>query len=638
MDAILESSRLVCSITGIDEIARRIVTVVQELSQADMVRLMLADDDGEYLVSYAEDGIVVPHPNAAHLRIGEGIAGWVAQSGQPLHLINPASDPRYRGHPGLTHATLLAVPIQMRERTLGVLALAYYTRAEPFSPEIVQAVEVFACHAAIAIDNASRVALVSANAQLCAQEQKSRDLSATLSQLAAACNARVSQDSLLEFILEQLERFVNYDSTAVFLYQDEHYARMLAGRGFHFQNLNVVMGLHTARAEPRRAHPGGSQLDVILYVGPGSINWPLRWSPRAYYVPDVQEIPGWQNVPDSERIRAWIWVPLLVNGQTIGMLTIDKWTPAAFSEEDIVIAQMFADHVAVAIHNAQLLREAQIRASQLQVLHRLSARLGSIRQADALSDEVARLLYETFGYYQVLVGVLENGQISHLAAYGLVNSVALLDALEEPPIMEGLIKHAVVHGETRLSNTTSNDPEYQVHPLLVDTAAELVVPIKHDDEVLGIIDIRSNRSGEFSQNDIYLCEVLAGQTAVALENIRRYSELRRTQEHLINSERLRALGELSSGVAHDFNNLLASILGHTQLLLGEEQPAATREGLHIIERASLDGAAIVRRLQHFAQTHRSAIGEIVDLNQIVEEVLAITRPRWRDLRDRKSVV
>jgi signal transduction histidine kinase len=110
--------------------------------------------------------------------------------------------------------------------------------------------------------------------------------------------------------------------------------------------------------------------------------------------------------------------------------------------------------------------------------------------------------------------------------------------------------------------------------------------------------------------------------AVAVANIRRYEELRSTQELLLYSKRLRALGELSSGIAHDFNNLLASILGHAQLLIGETSEPAVAEGLRIIERAAHDGAATVRRLQNFAQTNRSLPTEevlIADLQQRAEQ-------------------
>jgi nitrogen-specific signal transduction histidine kinase len=130
---------------------------------------------------------------------------------------------------------------------------------------------------------------------------------------------------------------------------------------------------------------------------------------------------------------------------------------------------------------------------------------------------------------------------------------------------------------------------------------------------------------------------MAHLIGVTITNLAHDAELQRVREQLIERDRLRALGELSSGVAHDFNNLLASILGHVQLLLEETDDPHLEEGLRAIELAALDGTATVRRLQGFAQTSRSTPDSAVDLNRVVEESLALTRPRWRDEAQSRGV-
>ncbi|NTW02877.1 MAG: GAF domain-containing protein [Oscillochloris sp.] len=356
----------------------------------------------------------------------------------------------------------------------------------------------------------------------------------------------------------------------------------------------------------------------------------MQHNRHAAYISDVRQINDWQEVPDSDIIRSWIGVPLVVNDLVIGVLTIDKWTPDAFSEADVQVAQMFGDHLAVAINNARLLREAQTRASQIQVLHQFSNGLSAISDAILLLNDVAALLHRTFGYYQVVISLLEGDSLAIKAAHGIVNDVAEFGEYQISHIQNGLNGWVARHGETLLVNDVAQDSRYTSIPALVDTRSELIVAIKHGSTILGIIDIEGNISGNFNQSDVYLVESLAGQVAVTLANIRRYEELRCTQEQLLHSERLRALGELASGIAHDFNNLLTSILGHTQLMLSESDNPGITEGLRIIERAARDGAATVLRLQNFAQTNRSLPAEEVYIDDIVIESLAITRPRWRD--------
>src|SRR5207245_915178 len=85
-----------------------------------------------------------------------------------------------------------------------------------------------------------------------------------------------------------------------------------------------------------------------------------------------------------------------------------------------------------------------------------------------------------------------------------------------------------------------------------------------------------------------------------------------------------------SGVAHDFNNLLASILWRAQLTLQQVSQPQLRQWLQVIERAALDGAQTVRRLQEFTRIRRDQPFVAVDLNEVVREALEITQARWRE--------
>jgi signal transduction histidine kinase len=101
-------------------------------------------------------------------------------------------------------------------------------------------------------------------------------------------------------------------------------------------------------------------------------------------------------------------------------------------------------------------------------------------------------------------------------------------------------------------------------------------------------------------------------------------------DHLVWTEKLRALGEMAAGVAHDFNNLLAIIVGRAELLLRRAEEPELARGLGTIHQAALDGAQTVRRIQEFTRTRRTRPFRRVDLLDIVREVAEMTRPRWKD--------
>jgi signal transduction histidine kinase len=109
---------------------------------------------------------------------------------------------------------------------------------------------------------------------------------------------------------------------------------------------------------------------------------------------------------------------------------------------------------------------------------------------------------------------------------------------------------------------------------------------------------------------------------------------------LIQSEKLRALGNLASGVAHDFNNILAAILGRTQLLLRKVQDPDLLKWLKVIEQLANDGAETVERLQKFARIHRARSEkdfQKLDINEMVQEVIDVTRPKWKDEAELKGI-
>lgn len=122
--------------------------------------------------------------------------------------------------------------------------------------------------------------------------------------------------------------------------------------------------------------------------------------------------------------------------------------------------------------------------------------------------------------------------------------------------------------------------------------------------------------------------------AVGVEFIMRdVSERKRIEEQLIQSEKLRVMGQLASGVAHDFNNALAIILGNTELLVRQVDtlsPKQIKKQLKVVEIAAIDAAETVRRIQEFTRIRADKEFSKVDINEIVEEVREMSKPRWKD--------
>lgn len=110
---------------------------------------------------------------------------------------------------------------------------------------------------------------------------------------------------------------------------------------------------------------------------------------------------------------------------------------------------------------------------------------------------------------------------------------------------------------------------------------------------------------------------------------RAYQELKETQAQLVQSEKLRAVGEIASGVAHDFNNTLGIILGNLQLLVRSVDDENVLTRLQTVERAALDGVDTVRRIQEFTKTNPEARPSLLDLSELAAEAVEMMRPAWQ---------
>ena len=110
------------------------------------------------------------------------------------------------------------------------------------------------------------------------------------------------------------------------------------------------------------------------------------------------------------------------------------------------------------------------------------------------------------------------------------------------------------------------------------------------------------------------------------------AELRMAQDQLIQQERIRALGQMACGVAHDLNNSLSPVLGYVELLSNDSRlPKDVREKLAHIYAGAGDATAVVERLQQFYRQEENVFyTEDVKLKELIEQIPALTQPKWRD--------
>ena len=213
------------------------------------------------------------------------------------------------------------------------------------------------------------------------------------------------------------------------------------------------------------------------------------------------------------------------------------------------------------------------------------------------------------------------------------------------PVGQGVTGNVVLTGKGEIVNSALDDPRsVQVPGTPVEQSALLCVPLWVREKVAGAITLTLTGERAFHDEDLELATLFAGQCSAAISNARLYEEIRRAyhelreaQSQLVQSAKLNALGEMAGGVAHDFNNILAAILGRTQLLLQDASDADVHSQLEVIERAALDGAQAVRRVQEFTRLRQDEHFEPLDVQEVLQGVLELTRSAWEAESKRRGI-
>ena len=176
----------------------------------------------------------------------------------------------------------------------------------------------------------------------------------------------------------------------------------------------------------------------------------------------------------------------------------------------------------------------------------------------------------------------------------------------------------------------------------------VIAPLIVESQVFGVLVCARRRDQAFSSGECEFLKQLSEHVALATHQARlygalqqAYDDLRQTQNTVMQQERLRALGQMASGIAHDINNAISPVSLYTESLLEREPGLSERARgyLTTIQRAIEDVARTVARMREFYREREAQLTlERVDLNRAVRQVVELTQPRWSDLPQQRGAM
>jgi GAF domain-containing protein len=230
--------------------------------------------------------------------------------------------------------------------------------------------------------------------------------------------------------------------------------------------------------------------------------------------------------------KSWLGIPLMVAGEVIGVLTVqDQEHEHSFDQDDLRLFSTLASQIAGAIHSARILEESKRRAIQLQTASEIARDTSGTLERDELLRKAINLVRERYNFYHASVFLLDSS-----GEYAIVRESTgeagrqMIAAGHKLQVgSQSVIGHVTETGQPLVVNDVTKDPTHRFNPLLPDTHAELGIPLKVGNQVLGALDVQSTTPYAFSPDDIEVLEILADQLAVAVANANLFAE---TQEHL----------------------------------------------------------------------------------------------------------
>ena len=176
----------------------------------------------------------------------------------------------------------------------------------------------------------------------------------------------------------------------------------------------------------------------------------------------------------------------------------------------------------------------------------------------------------------------------------------------------------------------------------------VIAPLIVENQVFGVLVCARRKQEAFSSGECEFLKQLSEHVALASHQARlygalqqAYDDLRQSQHTVMQQERLRALGQMASGIAHDINNAISPVSLYTESLLEREPNLSERARgyLTTIQRAIEDVARTVARMREFYREREAQLTlERVDLGRAVRQVVELTRPRWSDLPQQRGVM
>lgn len=402
--------------------------------------------------------------------------------------------------PGSGRDTLVVPLLGPGGQVQGILAVGEPRDESVPGDPTIEALEVFAAQAAVAVENA----------RLLEALQRRLDTLSVFNDLSRSVARKLELDEVLQTVVEATARLVDCTGSVVFLQGVE--AGPYVARAAHGHDLRVLQQLTFAVGQGLVGTVARTGMPLSVADGEGDA--------AASYVQG----------------GATALVPLSVGEQVVGVLAADRPREGTFAPADVAALAALADQVAVAVQNSRLYDEAVRRTRELYTLLEAGGALSSTLDLSWVLHSLGDLLLGVAGAYGCLIFEWEREEDRLTVVWGVGEEDArsligtVYQASDQPQLLETLLTQ-----EPLL--LVAEDPELDARSRSYlerrKTEALLLLPMVTRGQTVGLVELEPRRGRQpFTAEETRLAQALANQAAAAVQNARLYEEIRRFSEEL----------------------------------------------------------------------------------------------------------
>jgi signal transduction histidine kinase/PAS domain-containing protein len=521
--------------------------------------IYLFDEAGQSFVPAAYRGISQDMlREVAGFKLGVGLSGRVAESGEALVIADLGSDPRNisptAGRQGWH--SYAGMPIKSKGKLLGVMTLIA-SRAGHFGSEHVELLSHIGNRVGVAIENAR---LYQAAQQEIAERKRAEEALHNAKDELERQNARLQAlyrvgqmisstletDAILDYLVDEAMRITRATHGQVLVVREDlGIFECRSMHGFSAEEEALVRGTSLFLDQGVNGHSYLTRQAVCLDDAPAA----------PYYFPCVSTT------------QAELAIPIMREGRVLGNLDLQSPVVGAFRVVDLDYLSALAGQVAVALENANLYGELRQRVAELTALNIVSASVASsldLRQTLTVVTDYATQLLDVAA---TSIALKTEGELWFAAASGEGSVLGRRMALGQ-----GITGWVVEHGEALLVPDVSQDPRFFSdfdREAQFTTRSILCVPLQTKGQTIGAIEVINKADDRFGLQDAQLLASLAAPAATAIENARLFEEVRAGRDRLqVLSRRLVEVQEAERRhIARELHDEVGQVLTGLKLTL-----------------------------------------------------------------------